>query len=81
MSGELNASQTRSLPLPVLYSSTPNANRLSRQIHTPIEGSDFANLLSCLRLFVQSRVATFPQAKESGRVPYLAALPVFFAWR
>jgi hypothetical protein len=48
------ASPTRSLPLPVLYSTTHNANRLSRQIDTPIEGSDFAGLLR-LRLFVENR--------------------------
>ncbi len=42
------ASPTRSLPLPVLYSSTHNTKRLSRQIHNPIERSDFANVLSPL---------------------------------
>jgi hypothetical protein len=62
--GELNTSQTRSHPpphagcprgdpglLPVPYSSTLNANRLRRRIHTLIDGSDFARL----RLFVQSQ--------------------------
>jgi hypothetical protein len=46
--GELNASQTRSLPLPGVYSSTHNANRPSRQIHNPIDGSDS---LSCYRVY------------------------------
>src|SRR6266404_1653613 len=40
-------------PLPVLYYSTHDANRLSRQANDPIEGSDFA--LSRLPLLVQSQ--------------------------
>jgi len=44
------ASLTRSLLLPVLYSSTHNANRLGRQFHIAIEGSDFVNLSIGYRL-------------------------------
>src|SRR6266404_254572 len=51
-------------PLPVLYSSTHNANILDRQIHTPIEGSEFTNPIAFMT-FVQSLVSLcFPSHYE-----------------